>query len=224
MGDILHIYAKIMISLFLMTTIAIAQKDAASKATNDDNQNASLYIVYDSSGSMWGELSDQSRKYEAGRDALSQLLDTGFSGRDLAFRAYGHRRKADCRDSELIVPFSAPETATPKIKEAMSGVRPTGKTPIDYSLREAAKDFDGRSGDIILISDGVETCDADPCALMQKWRASNINIRVHVVGVGLTDLERQAMMCIADTAGGKYFDADSAEGFSEALNRRKRSD
>ena len=125
--------------------------------------------------------------------------------------------KADCRDSELIVPFSPLDVAKPKINDAVANIRPYGKNAINYSLREALKDFDGQAGDILLISDGIETCDVDPCELMREWQSSNVNIRVHVVGVGLTDVESEAMACIADTSGGKYFDADSAEGFTEAL-------
>lgn len=199
-----------------MVLVAAAQVDGDSTVVKTD-EDGLMYIVYDSSGSMWGELEDKSRKYEAGRSALSALLDTDLGGREIAFRAYGHREKADCRDSELIVPFSTQGAAKPKIKDAVANIRPTGKTPISYSLREALKDFDGRAGDILLISDGIETCDIDPCELMREWQASNVNIRVHVVGVGLTEFEREAMACIAKTSGGKYFDADSAEGFVEAL-------
>ena len=201
-------------AMVFVTNVAAEDNDAIVKI--DDQGRA--YVIYDSSGSMWGELSDQSRKYEAGRTALSTLLENGFSNRLIALRAYGHRRKADCRDSELIVPFAEPAEAKQKVIDAVEGIRPTGKTPITYSLREALKDFDGNAGDILLISDGIETCDADPCALMSEWQASKVNIRVHVVGVGLNEVERKAMACIADTSGGKYFDADSAKGFTEALD------
>ena len=205
--------------LFLVLFSFFFSVVSASAQSEPENEPGALYLVYDSSGSMWGELQDKSRKYEAGRSALSALLESDLGGRDIAFRAYGHREKADCRDSELVVLFSKPSDAKPKIIEAMTGIRPTGKTPIDYSLREALNDFDGRAGDILLISDGIETCDADPCDLMREWKSTNVNIRVHVVGVGLTDLERQAMTCIAETSGGRYFDADSAEEFSEALTQ-----
>jgi hypothetical protein len=63
---------------------------------------------------------------------------------------------------------------------------------------------------VLLISDGIETCDVDPCELVQSWRDDNIDIRVHVVGLGLTDLSRSAMQCIAEASGTKYLDANSA--------------
>lgn len=189
-----------------------------AQTTSDMSAPGRVLIVYDSSNSMWGELSDKSRKYEAGRNALSTFLNTEFGARQIGFRAYGHRRKTDCRDSELVTPFSDAATAKASIEKAVTSILPTGKTPITYSLREGRKDFDSRAGDILLISDGIETCDIDPCTLMQEWQNSNVNIRVLVVGVGLTEIERSAMACIADVSGGKYFDADSADGFTEALN------
>ncbi|MEM7357997.1 MAG: hypothetical protein AAF431_02740 [Pseudomonadota bacterium] len=186
-------------------------------AQTADSEKALLYVIYDSSNSMWGELSDTSRKYEAGRKAISSALKVDASERDLAFRAYGHRRAGDCRDSELMVAPTDAAAAIPKIQDSVNGVRPTGKTPISYSLRESLKDFGDRKGDILLISDGIETCDIDPCALMDEWRENGVNIRVHVVGVGLNDLERQAMQCVAERGSGNYYDAGSEGEFQAAL-------
>ncbi len=198
--------------LFLLTGSLV--HTAVSNADNTD-----LLIIYDSSNSMWGELEDKSRKYEAGREALGRFMASELGSRNVGFRAYGHRKKSDCRDSELVVPFSDVAAAKSSINSAVKGIRPTGKTPITYSLGEGLKDLGGKSGEILLISDGLETCDADPCDLMRDWQTANINIRVHVVGVGLNDKERTAIACIAERSGGQYFNADSAEGFGEALSQ-----
>lgn len=177
-----------------------------------------LYVIYDSSNSMWGELSDKSRKYEAGRTAMRSVLALPLTNKQLAFRAYGHRDKNDCKDSELIVPPATVEVAKPAIEKAVNSIRPTGKTPITYSLREALKDLGERQGDILLVSDGVETCGIDPCELMDEWRNSGVSIRVHVVGVGLNEFERSAMACVAETGGGQYFDAGSEQELIAAMN------
>lgn len=196
-----------------MPLVASAQETASSNTTD-----SKVLIVHDWSNSMWGAFADGERKYLAGVTALTAALDGGFGGRDVGYRAYGHTQPGDCRDSELISDFAPLEQVRPAIVETLSQVRPTGKTPITYSLKQGLSDFDGAPGDILLISDGIETCDADPCDLMREWTASNVSIRVHVVGVGLNEMERSAMACIADESGGKYFDADSAEGFEEALS------
>ena len=158
---------------------------------------------------MWGELPDQSRKYEAARVAMRDLAGRDFGDRDIALRIYGHRRKDDCSDSELVVPWSDQVGVDDSIIAAMEVVRPTGRTPIDQSLRAALEDFGDRSGAIILISDGVESCDADPCALVRAWRDKDVKIAVHVVGLGLHGKERAAMECIAEAAGTAYRDAFS---------------
>ena len=54
---------------------------------------------------------------------------------------------------------------------------------------------------------------------MQEWRDSQVTVRVHVVGVGLDQMERNAMTCIAEVSGGKYFDVDSANRFAEVMNQ-----
>lgn len=180
-----------------------------------------IYVIYDSSNSMWGELSDGSRKYETGRKALTTFLKGDFANRDLGLRIYGHRRAGDCRDSQFVSPFKPASEVKQTLIDAVNGVRPTGKTPIDYSLREALKDFGDRTGDILLISDGVETCDADPCALMQQWRDKNVGIKVHVVGFGIKDVERGQLSCIAELSGGTYFDANSALELESVLEQAR---
>ena len=70
------------------------------------DQRDGVYVIYDSSNSMWGELPDKSRKYEAARTAMRELAGQDFGERDVALRMYGHRRKDDCTDSELVVPLS----------------------------------------------------------------------------------------------------------------------
>ena len=200
--------------LILSQALGQSGEDLVADPSAGDRQ---MLVIYDSSNSMWGELADSSRKYEAGRSALSNFLETETGSRRVGFRAYGHRQKSDCSDSELMVPFSRLDAARPQIRAAVDSIRPTGKTPITLSLRESLGDFDGQPGDILLISDGIETCDIDPCELMREWQAADINLRVHVVGVGLTDVERIAMSCIADTSGGQYFNADSADDLAVAL-------
>ncbi len=176
-----------------------------------------VYVILDGSGSMWGQLPDGTHKITAARDVVKRFAADDYAGRELAFRVYGHRREGDCSDSELVVPFSDPEAAISKMARFADGVNPKGKTPISRSLRLALQDFGDRPGEIILVSDGIETCDEDPCALVKQWRESNVAIRVHVVGLGLQDQERAAMECISEAAGTSYYDAQSADDLADGL-------
>ncbi len=181
------------------------------------DETPGVYVILDGSGSMWGQLPDGTHKITAAKEVVKGFAAGDYAGRELAFRVYGHRRKGDCEDSELVVPFSAPESAISEMAAFADGVNPKGKTPISRSLRAALADFGERPGEIILVSDGIETCDEDPCALVREWRATGVDIRVHVVGLGLQDKERAAMQCISDAAGTEYRDAKSADELAAGL-------
>jgi len=186
-------------------------------ASPADETTEGVYLIFDASGSMWGRLEGDTPKITLARQVLKDFLGGDFAGRELALRVYGHRREGDCRDSELGVGFAEPGKAVAAIERFMAGVKPVGKTPITYSLTQALTDFGTRSGCIILISDGIETCDRDPCELVREWRERNVSIAVHVVGLGLDEVSRKALACISEAAGTAFHDADSADTLAKSL-------
>lgn len=176
-----------------------------------------LYIIFDGSNSMWGELPDKARKIEVAKQVFNDLDASLFEGRNVALRIYGHRRARDCSDTELVVPFATGTKIVDTMSEQVNAVSPRGKTPITRSLKAALEDIGDQAAEILLISDGIETCDSDPCELVESWRNQNINLRIHVVGLGLDDMSRAAMQCISHASGTKYLDARSANELSEAI-------
>lgn len=204
--------AAILTSLFYLFLSGSATSFAQEKSD-------AIYIIFDASGSMWQKLADGAFKIDVAKQVLQDFVAGDFAGYELAFRAYGHRSKGDCRDSELIIQFGAPEKAVAKLKGFMGSVNPMGKTPISFSLREALKDFGDRRGEIILISDGEETCDDDPCTLVRAWNEQQVKIKVHVVGLGLDEKSKAAMECISTAAGTEYRDAGSASELAEGLKK-----
>ncbi len=203
-------YVTQLLILASMLFIAIA-------ATGQEKASDAVYIIFDASGSMWGQLADKSPKISVAKDVLQEFVARDFKGADLALRVYGHRREGDCTDSELLIPFAPAEQVAAALKEAISQIKPLGKTPISFSLREALADFGDRQGSIILITDGIETCDEDPCELVRAWRDKGIAIEVHVVGFGLDEKSKVALKCISDAAGTEFQDAESASGLAEGL-------
>jgi hypothetical protein len=176
-----------------------------------------IYIIFDASGSMLERLPDKSRKIDVAKKVLKDFVGSDFAGYEIALRVYGHRKREDCVDSELVVPFGAAGEVVSPIKEYVDKLNALGRTPITLSFQEALKDFGDRSGEIILISDGIESCNADPCALMREWKQKNVKIKVHVVGLGLDEKSKQALKCISDAAGTEYHDAQSATTLAESL-------
>ena len=70
---------------------------------------------------------------------------------------------------------------------------------------------------MVLITDGIESCDGDPCAAARKLAGSGVQATVHVVGYNLRANQRTQVECISQNGNGKYFDARDASGLQSAL-------
>ncbi|MBN8633088.1 MAG: VWA domain-containing protein [Rhodobacterales bacterium] len=173
-------------------------------------------IVLDASGSMWGQI-DGRPKLEIAREALGSVLSGLDPSTEIGLMAYGHREKGSCEDIELIVP-PAPGTAQ-AITDAANAMKFLGKTPLTEAVRRAAGELKSteEKATVILITDGIETCEADPCALGAELEASGVDFTAHVVGFGLTAEEGATVACLAENTGGKYIEAKDAGSLVEAL-------
>ena len=173
-------------------------------------------IVLDASGSMWGQI-DGRAKLEIARESLNEVLKSIPPETELGLIAYGHREKGSCADIQLIVP-PAPGTAQ-AISDAAANLQFLGKTPLTDAVRMAAKELRSteEKATVILITDGIETCGADPCALGLELEASGVDFTAHVVGFGLTEEEGKQVSCLASNTGGLYITAADMAGLTDAL-------
>lgn len=173
-------------------------------------------IVLDASGSMWGQI-DGRAKLEIAREALGTVLSGIPAETEIGLMAYGHREKGSCTDIELVVPPAAGTGAA--IVEAANTMKFLGKTPLTDAVRRAAGELRSteEKATVILITDGIETCEADPCALGAELEASGVDFTAHVVGFGLTAEEGATVACLAENTGGKYIEAKDAGALVDAL-------
>ena len=173
-------------------------------------------IVLDASGSMWGQI-DGRPKLEIAREALGTVLAGIPAKTEIGLMAYGHREKGNCADIELVVP-PGPGTAK-AITDAANAMQFLGKTPLTEAVRQAAAALKSTEemATVILITDGIETCEADPCALGAELEASGVDFTAHVVGFGLTAEEGSQVACLAENTGGKYIQAKDSGALVEAL-------
>lgn len=174
-------------------------------------------IVLDASGSMWGQI-DGTPKISIARDVLGNVLGKVPSATYLGLMAYGHREKGNCADIELLI-APAPGSAA-EITGMAKDISPKGKTPLSDAVRQAAEalKYSENKSSVILITDGLETCNADPCAMARELEATGVDFTAHVVGFGLSAEEGRQVACIAEETGGKYIPADNADGLVEALS------
>ncbi|MCT4558761.1 MAG: VWA domain-containing protein [Pelagimonas sp.] len=176
-------------------------------------------IVLDASGSMWGQTDGQS-KIETARSVIAGLLPQVPDTAKLGLTVYGHRRKGDCGDIETLVAPSPAAQARPQINAAVQALNPKGKTPLSAAVQQAAQALRSseNAATVILISDGKETCDADPCAVAAQLEADGIDFTTHVVGFDITDPRADAQLqCLAENTGGRYVQAANADELTGAL-------
>jgi len=180
--------------------------------------NEATLVVLDASGSMWGQIEGRP-KLEIARETLADALAALPATTDVGLMAYGHRRRGDCGDIELVVPPSIGSVNA--INAAVRDLKFQGMTPLTESVRRAAVALrhSERAARVVLITDGVETCDADPCALGEELAASGVDFTAHVVGFGLSEQEGRQVACLAESKGGRYLQADDVAALQAALQQ-----
>lgn len=199
-------------------TVSLVSLPLTSIAEAPDQPN--VMVVFDASGSMWGQIGGVT-KIEIAQDAFSGAQSAwDRAGQKIGLVAYGHRRKGDCSDIETLV--SLEDGTGARVAEQVQSLRPKGKTPLSSAIRMAADElrFREEAATVILFSDGIETCNADPCALAAELEQDGINFTAHVIGFGLSaDTDRTQLECIANNSGGQFIEASDATGLQDALRK-----
>ncbi|WP_027144794.1 VWA domain-containing protein [Mesorhizobium sp. WSM3626] len=175
-----------------------------------------VIIILDASGSMWAQI-DGKPKLEIARESLRTVLQSVPAADEIGFMAYGHREKGSCDDIQLIVPPQAGSASA--ISAAADSMKFLGKTPLTAAVKQAAEAlrYTEDKATVVLITDGLETCGGDPCALGKELEASGVDFTADVVGFGLTADEGKQIACLADNTGGKYIQASDEKALQEAL-------
>ena len=201
----------------LVTGLLAAATLAAAGLHAAGQQPPKTMLVLDASGSRWGQI-DGKPKIAIAREAVGEMLD-GWKGGDLGLMAYGHRRKGDCGDIEVLQAIG-PNTAA-GIRRQVNALNPKGMTPITEAVRMAANQlrYTEQKATVILVSDGEETCNADPCALGKELEAAGVDFTAHVIGFDIqkgSKADRQ-LQCLAANTGGRYVHARNAAELDKAL-------
>lgn len=197
---------RFILLFFLITGVLLAQVKKTEQITR-------VLFVFDASRSMINTHGPLTRM-EGAKKLFYKFVDSlsHYKNMQFALRMYGHTVKyppGDCNDSKLIVPFSKGNLAL--IKQKVSEATPTGITPIEHSLTEAANDFPDKNAVnmIIIITDGIEECGGDPCKARQKLVEKGIVFKPFIIGIGLTPEQIKTFECV-----GTYYDYDNTNTFS----------
>ena len=198
------------IFLFSVTPVNSQQSDPKKPLTR-------ILFVFDCSQSMAGKW-ESDQKINIARNFLNKTIDSleKVEQVEMALRVYGHQSYVppqDCEDTRLEIPF-APGNGE-KIKHKLRNLNPKGTTPIANSLRYAVGDFPPCANCrniIILITDGIEACDGDPCAVSRDLQKKGIALKPFVIGIGLDPRFKNTFDCV-----GQYYNATDEKKFKDVL-------
>lgn len=164
----------------------------AVAGTAQEAGTRSVLLVLDASGSMTARMPDGRTRFEAARAAIGDMLAKLPDDVRVGLRVYGHKSKPaekNCEDTGLVTPFDPAGQNRASMLARVGGLQALGYTPITLSLRRAAEDIAKEPSAervVVLVSDGRETCKADPCAAAKALAAADVKLVVsyHRAGCG----------------------------------------
>ncbi|MFV0428299.1 MAG: vWA domain-containing protein, partial [Arachnia sp.] len=208
-------------SCLMMGLAALLMTGVGLPTAHAEDPGPQLLLVLDSSGSM-KEPAINGTKMQEAQNALNSMVEGLPATADVGLRIFGATvenagDEGACSDSQLLVPIGQDNRA--EMVAAVGEATPYGETPISYALQEAAKDL-GSEGQrsIVLVSDGVATCEPDPCEVASDLAEAGINLTIDVVGLGVDETAREQLQCVATNGNGNYYDAANTDEIVEALD------
>jgi hypothetical protein len=184
----------------------------------ESQPQAAVELILDASGSMLQRIEGK-RRINVAKEVLTEAVREHIpAGTPVALRVFGHKEVDSCR-TDLEIPLGPldPEAAAAKI--AGINAMNLARTPIADSLLAVEGDLKGaKNGAVVLVTDGEETCDGDPAAVIEALQEKGFDINLNIVGFAIDDADLAAQFeSWAELGSGSYFSADNQDGLSNAI-------
>ncbi|MEI6815878.1 MAG: VWA domain-containing protein [Bacteroidota bacterium] len=202
--------------IFLVIAFFLGSSAFKSYAQQQPQELTRILFLFDCSGSMNANWKT-APKMAIAKKLLGELLDSlkKINNLDLALRCFGHQvpwPPGDCNDTRLEVPFAKKNADVIKVR--LNNIEAKGTTPIALSLQACEKDFPDVNARniIIMITDGIEECKGDPCAISYELQKKGISLKPFIIGIGLDEGLKKSFDCV-----GTYYDASNENDFKVVL-------
>ena len=207
---------------------------------NSSDENEEILFIVDFSNSMNEKIDFAPKVYHA-IEAIKSILNESGNRIKIGLRIFGvtdkpiigrdrdgyyWKKENLCSASTLVMPISRYNNSN--ISSKLSQYKPMGVSPIGYSLKQAVQnDFTPSASlkHIILVTDGGENCNEDPCHYIKKIMSLRNDIKIDVIGITVNENAFSQLSCIANASNGKYYQINKQEDFKakfqEALYSEK---
>lgn len=189
----------------------------ATGSNGQTKKQKNILLVLDSSGSM-NEALGGTRKMDAAKQAIKNYASKTPEGVNIGLMVYGHKgsnsendKTVSCAGIDVIYPLNSYNETS--FTTAVNSFTATGWTPLGGALRKSKDAFVGKEdqdNSVIVVSDGIETCNSDPVGAAQELHSSGIKAKIDVIGFAVDSATRGQLEQVAQIGGGQYYSANSA--------------
>lgn len=196
-------------NISMLTSNADLQRFESMRAQVQQNPLAALMII--------GQLQQMERDIvrEPKRMSVAKQAAIGVVKRIPSDVGIGLVLVGDCPNAQSLGFFPPAQHAT--LRGRIDSLSPNGGTPLADGVRRAGALLDGRNKEslMVVISDGEESCNGDPCAVARQLAQSKPNLKINVVDI----LGTGAGNCLAQATGGQVFTVRNVNEMNVMLDK-----
>ncbi len=204
-----------------------SQSSCGAVQLTDGSSKKNVLIILDASGSMGLTIGGQTRM-DAAKAAIKGYVNSVSADKNisLGLMVYGHKgsnstadKPVSCAGADVVAAIGAVNSST--IDGYLAAIKPTGWTPMGLAITNAQSAFagkDGQTNEIILVTDGDETCNSNPVGAAGTIRNSSAKVKVNVIGFAVSSSEQSTLNGIASAGGGSFSVAATSEELVRKLN------
>ncbi len=210
-------FSPLLTAARMMVIVIVIGIQIISLTVGSAQASEEAMLIFDASRSMWGQIDGKNRIVIA-RQVLGQVFQRYETRLKLGIMAYGNRSSSNCRDVNHIRPVGRIRAAS--YTKAIQSINPRGKTPIARAIRlgAAKMDYKNKKATLILMSDGLDNCYGNPCAMAKKLEEGANFLTIHVIAFSVPKEDQPGLACIARNTGGRFFVADDGPQLSTAFD------
>lgn len=183
-------------------------------------EQRNLLIILDASSSMRSRTRKGGKRMDEAKAALQTYIQKLSKNTNVGLLVYSGRKATGERCQRLNLVQPVQRLNKKALKESITQVKEKGLTPMAMAIERAAailKQRKGQDNEVILISDGHESCGGNPIDAIYKLKNSPAKPRITVIGFGVRGRTKKQLECMAKVTGGKYHGVDSGSDLELAL-------